>query len=134
MERKRKELELSNSFPALVIFDKFKGQCTDAVMQVLSNNNVYVVIVPAACTDRLQSLDLSVNKSAKEFLRGRFHEWYSQKIFEQLQQKGCTVAEPVDLKLSVMKPLGAYRMMQLYDYFKLNHDIILNGFHAAGLL
>ena len=101
---------------------------------MLSDNNAHVVIVPAACTDRLQPLDISVNKSAKEFLRGRFHEWYSQKIFEQLQHKGCTVAEPVDLKLSVLKPLGAYSMMQLYDYFKLNHDIIINGFRAAGLL
>ena len=54
LERKRKELELSNSFLALVIFDKFKGQCINVVMQVLSNNNVHVVIVPAACTDRLQ--------------------------------------------------------------------------------
>ena len=120
-----------------MIFDKFKGQCTDTVMQVLKDNNIHVVIVPAACTDRLQPLDLSVNKSAKEFLRRKFREWYSKQIFQQLQQnknKKCTTPEPVDLKLAVVKPLGANWMIQLYDYFKLNREIILNGFHAAGLM
>ena len=81
LEKKKQELEFPREFPALVIFDKFKGQCTDTVMQVLKDSNTHVVIVPAACTDRLQPLDLSLNKSAKEFLRQKFREWYSKKSF-----------------------------------------------------
>ena len=42
--------------------------------------NVQVAIVPANCTDRLQPLDVSVNKVAKEFLHGQFQEWYSEQI------------------------------------------------------
>ena len=29
----------------------------------------------------------------------------------------CTTPDPVDLKLAVVKPLGASWMIQLYDYF-----------------
>ena len=56
----------------MVIFDKFKEQCTDAVMQLLKDNNVHVVIVPVACTDRVQPLDLNLNKSAEEFYDRNF--------------------------------------------------------------
>ena len=64
------------------------------MMQLLKDNNVHVVIVPAACTDGVQSLDLNLNKSAEEFLR----EWYFKKIFQQLQQTKCSSPKPVDLK------------------------------------
>ena len=35
IERKRHELHLSTDHPALVIYDKFKVQCTDSVIKVL---------------------------------------------------------------------------------------------------
>jgi len=46
----------------------FHGQFTETILGMLEENNVYMVIVPANCTDHLQPLDLSVNKAAKEFL------------------------------------------------------------------
>ena len=60
---------LSDDYPALAIFDNFKGQVTDDVMQLLEDHNVHVVKLPANCTDRLQPMDISVNKAAKDFLR-----------------------------------------------------------------
>ena len=68
------------SHPVLVIFDEFNGQTTDQVFSVLEENSTFYVIVPPDCTDRLQPLDVSVNKIAKEFLRSRFQEWYASKI------------------------------------------------------
>ena len=59
----------SNNVPALVIYDKFKDQCMDAVIIVL---NIHTLMVPACCADRLQPLDVSVNKAAKEFMRKKF--------------------------------------------------------------
>ena len=56
---------------------------------------MYIVIVPANCTDHLQLLDLSVNKAAKECLRKQFPKWYSDQICQQLRRgiKSAKVAE-----------------------------------------
>ena len=61
MERKRKELKVSADQPALAIFDVYKGQQTEDMK--LLEENIHAVSVPANCTDRLQPMDLSVNKS-----------------------------------------------------------------------
>ena len=49
------------------------------------------------CTDRLQPLDVSVNKSVKEFLCQKFHSWYAESVSTQLI--GTKAKEPVDLCL-----------------------------------
>ena len=69
---KRQALKLCADHPALVIFDIFKGQCQEEVCQILEDNNIYYIIVPANCTDQLQPLDLGVNKPAKDFMRYQF--------------------------------------------------------------
>ena len=124
-------MKLRDDYRALAIFDQFKGQVTDAIFKLLEENHVNLVIVPANCTDRLQPLDVSVNKPVKAFLRKQFQEWYAQKISEQLD--ASTEVVPVDLRLSVVKPLGASWMIKLYDYMKSNPDIIQNGFVGAGI-
>ena len=73
--QKKQQLQLNTNHPSLVIFDRFRGQCTDQVLSLLTANNVHLLIVPANCTDRLQPLDISVNKAAKEFLRREFQNW-----------------------------------------------------------
>ena len=70
--KKRKELKLPNVCRALVIYDKFKGQCTSAVLELLEENNIDIILVPANCTDRLQPLDIRVSKAAKNFMRDQF--------------------------------------------------------------
>jgi len=74
--RVRTTSNLDASHPALVIYDTFRGQCTERILRLLEDNNVYVVIVPANSTDCLQPLDLSVNKATKDFLRREFNSWY----------------------------------------------------------
>ena len=86
-----------------MIFDRFKTQCTDTVLGILEENNILVALVPANCTDKLQPLDVSVNKSVKEFLCGRFHEWYASEVANQLQSS--KEMKLVDLNLSKVKPL-----------------------------
>ena len=63
IESKRKE----QSSSALVIFDCFKGQCTQRILSLLSSNNIHIAVVPGNCTDSLQPLDVSVNKVVKRF-------------------------------------------------------------------
>ena len=88
-----------------VIYDKFKAQCTDSVIKVLRDSKIHILMVPASYTDRLQPLDVSVNKAVKEFLRSKFQKWYAAQICSQLEKKQ-TADETVDLALSIVKPLG----------------------------
>ena len=133
VEQKRKDLQLTSNHPALALFDVFKGQQTDDIAAILEENNIIVVPIPANCTDRLQPMDLSVNKAAKEFMRSRFREWYATQVQKQLDE-GASQISPVDLRMSIMKPLGARWLVSLYDYIKEHNSLILNGFKAAGIL
>ena len=126
------ELNLVADQCGLLIFDNFKGQCTEALLKLLDENNVSVVLIPPNCMDRLQPLDVSVNKSAKEFLRRKFHTWYAENVCAQLE--GKLPKEQVDLRLNVVKPLGAKWMVELFDYMKSKPDIISNGFKKLGIL
>ena len=60
-----------------------------------------MLTVPASCTDRLQSLDTSVNKAVKEFLPVNFR---NGQICSQLGKKQ-TADVTADLALSIVKPL-----------------------------
>ena len=121
IDKKRQELHVPPTYPSLVIFDRFKGQCTENIFEMLE------ATVPANCTDRLQPLDVSVNKAAKEFLRSQFQEWYSEQICQQLQTGTSSAVQPVNLRMSVVKPLGAGWMIGLKP------EMIKNGFRHAGI-
>ena len=129
---KRNELQLPSDQPALAIFDVFKGQQTKGIMDLLEQNNILVVNIPADCTDRLQPMDLSVNKSVKDFTRSKFTDWYSEQVHQQLTNGDEVV--PVDLKMSTMKPLGARWLVSLHNYIAENRCIVQNGFKAASIL
>ena len=88
---------------ALIIFDRLKGQCTPCILYLLSSNNIHIAVVPGKCTNQLQPLDVSVNKSVKYFIRGKFQQWYSDQIRKSID--GGMEDKVVDLKLSIVKPL-----------------------------
>ena len=132
LQKKKAELQLEPDHPALLLFDNFKAQCTENLLKLLDTINIYVVIIPANCTDRLQPLDLSIHKAAKEFLCGKFQEWYAMQIFNQHQ--GKVEKKPVDLRLSKVKPLGERWMVNLHDHLKAKPDMICDAFKAAGIV
>ena len=80
----------------------------------MEKNNIHTVTVPANTTDRLQPLNVSVNKPAKDFLRGKFNEWYAETIVEG--GDGCIV----DMWLQVLKPISARWMIKFFDYVREN--------------
>ena len=118
----RKNLQLSDTFPALVLFDHFKAQLTERVLDILDFHNILVIDVPANCTDRLQPLDVSINKSIKHYLK----ESYANEVHKQQ-------GKPVDMKLSVSKPLGAQWFIHAFQHVQENKLIITNGFDEAGI-
>ena len=49
------------------------------------------------------------------------------------QRKSVAESKPVDLRLSIMKPLGASWMVNVYDHIKSRPDMIKGAFTAAGI-
>ena len=133
VEKKRKDLQLPSDFPALVLFDHFSGQVTNVTFDKLEKNHIMYVLVPKTCTDRLQPMDLSINKPIKDCLKHSFQAWYASQIEKQIQQNPDSPVTPVDFRLSIIKPLHAQWLIDTYDYIKSRPEIIVNGFKAAGI-
>ena len=53
LANKRCYLQLQLDYPILVIFDNFKAQITEGVLQLLEDNYIRAVMVPPNCTDCL---------------------------------------------------------------------------------
>ena len=131
MDDTRERLGLSPMHTGLVILDHFKGQTTQKVLNLLEENHLKYILVPANCTNRLQPLDVSVNRAAKQFMQAKFEGWYADRIITQ-KDSGQDI-QPVDLRLSVVKPIGAQWVIELYDYLKGHPNIISNGFKHVGI-
>ena len=81
----------------MLIFDNFKAQITSSLLTLLDSHYVNIVLIPANCTDRLQPMDLSINKAAKDFLRLQFKDWYAHEVCSNLEENDSSM---VDVKLS----------------------------------
>ena len=126
-------VNLSNFQRALCIIDGFRTQCTSDVVKLLDHHGIDIVYVPANCTRELQPLDLSVNKSIKDFIKQRFQEWYTDQIVEQ-KEDGDSVRPITTFSLKEMKSLGVKWMVKAVDYMLTNPTIITNGFLVAGIV
>lgn len=127
---KREALGVGPMYPALAIFDCFKGQCVQSILSLLNENNIFYVIVPPNCTDRLQPMDLSINKPAKDFLKGKFQDWYAGIILQQLENPQAeNVHHPVDVNYET-----SMWAIEMYNYFTSRPQIVINGFREAGIV
>jgi hypothetical protein len=126
---------LGEEKPAVVIMDNFKGQITNSVQALLEENNIHICLLPPNTTDRLQPLDVSVNKPAKDFLRRKFEEWFTEEIMKQLEGKDLDSSdlEPINLGSAVVKEKSAKWLVELAEYFGKNPQIIVNGFIKTGI-
>ena len=57
---------------AVIIMDNFKGHVTPKMNALPEQHNIHSCLLPPNMTNRLQTMDLSVNKPAMTFLRGEF--------------------------------------------------------------
>ena len=123
---------------ALVIIDNFKGQVTQPVIQLLEDNNVHVCTLPPNTTDKLQPMDISVNKLAKDYLKAHFDEWYSQQVIKQLEGRELEDLNDIDIQLidlsmSVMKEVSARWLVEVAERISDNPQLIVNGFLHSGI-
>ena len=132
-QTERETKQLPADFPALAIFDCFSGQTTEEIKDLLESNHIFCVFVPAQCTDRLQPLDISVNKAAKDHLREQFWAWYADQDRRQLEDGTEPENVKVDTKLSVIKTPSAKWLVSMYDYLRSKPEITIHGFKKAGI-
>ena len=101
-------------------------------LKVFEENNILVVEIPPNCTDRLQPLDLAVNKPLKDQMKRHFQQWYSEEVEKRIRSPASDDEKLIDLKLSWLKPLGLKWLIEACSYIEMN-DFIKNGFLEAGI-
>ena len=135
-EFQRKKLNLSPDAPALLIMDVFRGQMTSEVMDLLAKENILVSCVPNNMTHLFQPLDLTVNSWAKRYMKEKFASWYAQKIREGLDSGIKIVDIDIKTQLTVMKPLHAKWLIDLYNDLTSakGKEVVIGGWRASGIL
>ena len=103
----RKQLELADDQPALVLFDVFAAHRCDSVLAKLKSHNIHQVFVPAGCTGELQPLDVGFNQEFKELMKNSFSRWYAEEVREAMELGVAINDVKVDLRATVVKPLHA---------------------------
>ena len=111
------------------IFDISKGQKTQLVTDLIQEYDCVTVNL----THVFQPLDLTANGTAKEFLNGKFGDWYANQITKKLEQGDDVYQISVDTTLTVMKPVHAGWVIGLYDHLRNSPDLIIKGFDKAGI-
>jgi hypothetical protein len=134
IKKTKQKLSLPSSQKALRIFDVFRAQMGKEFLQELKDNNICIVFVSLSCTDKLQPMDLSVQKVVKDKMKQRFQMWYSKSLCKQLK-KGININDllPVDLRLSIVKPLAVEWLFQTYSDIRADKKLIYKGFEKAGI-
>ena len=118
----------------MLICDVFKGQWTKAVKNFVKESSGKMVSVPNNSTNCFQRLDLTVNKSSKDFLRKEAQSWYSQEIVKQMEAGKLSDQIKVDVCVSVVKPLHEKWIVKYYDYARTKPQLIINDWKESGII
>ena len=129
----RADLKLAKDQKALLIWDVFRGQMTDEVKQKLCSLHIECVYVPANMTHFFQPLDLTVNGSGKQLMKKEFITYYSDAVKQQLESGTKLEDVEVDFRLSVLKPLHAQWLVNMYNFFSTERGrlVISKGWKKA---
>ena len=83
LEKEQEKLKIESNHWRLLIIDVFPSQMTDTVLAKLKENYIKLVRVPKNTIQIFQLLDLTVNGSAKSYLKRQFTEWFSVKSSDE---------------------------------------------------
>ena len=136
-EKERRRLGLPILHPVILIMDVFKGQMTDAVKEVLKENGILLEKVPANLTYLFQPLDVQggPNGYVKRMMKNKFTLWYADQINRALDEGKILENIEVSLKLSMVKPLHAKWILEVYNHMSSSEGkaICLKGWDVAGI-
>ena len=130
----RQALDLPEDQAALAIFDVFAAHRCQSVLEVLKNNNIHQIYVPASCTGELQPLDVGVNDQFKALLKQEFSRWYANEVQEAMRQEIPIADIKVDLRASLMKPLHANWLITVVSTLSEKCDTIKKPFETVGII
>ena len=68
-------MKYDNKQHCLLVFDSFKAHLVDDVLQAMERANESVVVLPGDCTSKAQPVNLSLNRSIKDTVRGLWEEF-----------------------------------------------------------
>ena len=131
--RKREALDLDDSHPALVLFDCFRGQTTPDIMSLLEKHNIISLQIPANCTDKLQPMDISVNKPLKDELKANFQSWYASEVKKQLELVSVDQVK-VDVTATAIKRRSTNWIISAWQAIEQRPEIAINRFQRAGIV
>ena len=139
VQKQRNTLKLDAEYLAMLLMDVFKGQMTDPVKEILKRNNTILQKVPPNLTYLFQPLDVQGGPSgyAKRFMKKKFTVcvWYADQV-QRAMDAGKSMEEiDIDLKLSVLKPLHASWLIELFDHMTspAGKAVSLKGWEVAGI-
>ena len=130
--QKRQALKLHSAFPAVAIFDNFRGQTTDIILSHLRSHNIIPIQLPANYTDKLQPMDISVNKPIKDHLKIQFQQRYALEVKKQLETAPLDQVK-VDVGLQIIKGPSANWIISAWQSLKERSKVAVNGFKKAGI-
>ena len=126
-------MKLEDNHKALVLFDVFKEQKTQAVIDLIDEYTCLSVFVPPDLTHLFQPLDLAHNAKAKCFLNEKSEALYTQKVTKLLSEGSDVYAINNTSDLSVMKPIHTRWLIRFYDHMQNQVDLIKQSFYMAGI-
>ena len=134
VEAERKKTGNPDQF-ALLIWDVFRGQKTDAVTSLLSENKIVHEYVPNNMTADFKVLDLTVNKPVKGFMMDKFNKWFEETLRKELDAGKSLDEISVKFKLTTMKPLNAKKVIDVFNQLSSfeRKKVILAGWKASGI-
>jgi len=127
--QKRETLKLEASYSVITIFDGFRGQTTNDIRASLNSHNIIPMQLPLNCTDKLQPLDISINKPMKDHLKAKFQQWYANEVKKQLETIPVNQVK-VDVSLSVVKSPSANWIFSGWQALGQRPDVAINGFKS----
>ena len=78
----------------------------------LEATNIHIFLLPPDTTNHLQTMDLSINKPAKDFFKRKFKEWCAGQVKEQMDSSEDGT-EAVNLGLPMLKELEAKWLVEM---------------------
>ena len=132
ISQKRQSLDLPISQTGLSILDSFRCQTTPGIVSLLEKHNIIAVQVPVNCTDKLQPMDIVINKPVKDEMKKKFQYWYAAEVQKQLKEVPLGEVK-VDMAAATIKTKNTNWIISAWQALVERPEVAVSGFKKAGI-